>query len=117
MSEYFDTNAAKDSLVKREKEKLKKNENDRQIQLTKIIEILKDEFIDQQVEVFLVGSITQPYKFRENSDIDIVLKNFKGDRFDAWSSIDRKIDRTIELILYEKCHFKEHVDQQGLKIL
>ncbi len=117
MNDNFDTDAAKKSLIKKQEEKLNLDEQVRQIELAKIIKILKEEFVNQAIEVFLVGSITQPYKFHKNSDIDIVLKNFKGDRFDTWSSIDRKIDRTIELILYKKCHFKDHIDQHGLKVL
>lgn len=117
MNQEFDKQNAKEFLIQKERKEKEKNEKERKILLKKITEILKKEFANQNVEVFLVGSITQPNKFNRKSDIDIVLKNFKGDRFDVWPRIEREIERNIEMILYEKCHFKEFIDQEGLKVV
>ena len=117
MSSQFDESAAKEFLFEKAKVEKESLEKERQALQKKVITILKDEFSSQDVEVFLVGSLIQQYKFTARSDVDIVLKNFKGDRFDVWTLLEERIGRNVEVILYEKCHFKDHVDQYGLKVL
>ena len=78
---------------------------------------IKKRFINTTVEVFLVGSVIQPYMFHPHSDIDIVVKNFKGDRFDLWTQLEMLIKRNIEVIIFENCHFQEHVIKSGYKVL
>ncbi|MGA8164079.1 MAG: hypothetical protein WB791_03520 [Waddliaceae bacterium] len=113
----FDKHRAKEFLQKKEQKRKEASENERKILLEQIIFFLKDEFSHTNVEVFLVGSITQPYRFHRRSDLDIVLKNFTGDRFEIWTKIEGKIKRNVEVILYENCHFKEHVENEGLRVL
>ena len=117
MDKEFDKKSAKEFLSQKNQKEKKHNEKVRQDLLKKIISVLKDELSGKDVEVFLVGSIIQPYKFTNRSDIDIVLKNFKGDRFDIWTRIESQIKRNIEVILYEKCNFKEYVEKEGLRVL
>lgn len=113
----FDYEEAKKNLAHLDEEKQKANEQTRQDFLTKVISILKEEFKSSNVEVFLVGSITRPFSFTPNSDVDIVLKNFHEDRFDIWTKLERKMERQVEIILFEKCHFQEFVLSQGLKVV
>ena len=113
----FDKDGAKEFLFQKEQNEKEDNEKQRQNLLNKVISILKDEFSGQNIEIFLVGSITKPYSFGKKSDIDIILKNFKGDRFELWSLLESKIGQNIEVILYEKCHFKDHIEKEGLKVL
>lgn len=117
MAKKFDSHQAKKFLEKREGQKKEKNEEERKEILQKIIQILKEELQGSPVEVFLVGSIVRPFSFSEHSDVDIVLKNFKGDRFDFWTKIEGKISRSIEIILFEKCHFQEFVIKEGIRVL
>lgn len=117
MSAHFDRQEAKKFLFEkyeREKEQL---EEQRRAILEHVISVLRDEFKDSDVEVFLVGSILIPYKFTISSDVDIVLKNFKGDRFALWPKLEEKIERAIEIILYDKCQFQEFVITNGLKVV
>jgi len=117
MADNFDYEAAKKSLrLKEEKENAQKEE-DRLHFLQRVKTILKEEFNGTGVEVYLVGSILQPSRFTSMSDIDIVLKNFHGDRFELWAKLDRKIGRTLEIIIFETCHFQDFVLKDGLKVV
>ncbi len=113
----FDRNEAKKFLFERAEKEKNKLEQERNLLLQQVMPILIDEFAGSGVEVFLVGSLVRPYCFTSNSDVDIVLKNFKGDRFDIWTRLEKKIDKNIEIILFETCQFKEFVATQGLKVV
>lgn len=113
----FDSEGARKFLLEKEAREKEERERVRQELLAKVISVLKTEFQGSAVEVFLVGSITRPYSFSPHSDIDIVLKNFKGDRFDLWAKLDRQFDRNVEIILFETCHFQDFVLKEGLRVL
>lgn len=117
MSHAFDSAKAKKNLAEKESQKREELELERQKVMERTITLLQNYFRGKDVEVILVGSVIQPGKFTQQSDVDIVLKNFQGNRFDIWPDLERKIDRKIEIILYENCGFKDHVDQHGYKVI
>ena len=117
MDDSFDVQEARRHLREREKLEKEKREKDRKELLERVITHLQSLFSDMDVEVYLVGSITRPYRFTKQSDIDIVVKNFSGDLFALWAKIEEKVERSVEVILYEKCHFKQHVESEGLKVI
>lgn len=117
MSKEFDFEQAKDYLANQEQNRLELLETERKRTFKSAVDVLKNYFKNSSVQVYLIGSVTQPGKFSENSDVDIVLKNFTGDRFDIWGDIERSINRKIEIILYENSSFKDHIDQTGFKVL
>ncbi len=117
MKEKFNSDEAKAFLLaKEEKEKMQREEV-RKTVLQKVISTLVDEFKGSNVEIYLIGSILRPFSFSPSSDVDIVLKNYKGDRFELWSKLERKIERKVEIIYFEKCHFQEYVLKDGLKVI
>jgi len=85
--------------------------------LSSVKEKFRDILPDSGIEVYLIGSIIRPYHFSEYSDIDIVLKNFKGDIYEIQKEIESQTDRDVDLIIYERSTFKELIDQYGEKIL
>ena len=113
---FDDKEAKKFLLAKEEKEKALQEQN-RLAVLEKVILTLKEEFQGSTVEVYLIGSVTQPFRFSANSDIDIVLKNYPGDRFEFWAKLEGKLDRRVEIIVFETCHFQDFVLKQGLKVV
>ena len=117
MNEPFDEDEARRFLINRNTTEIEKREQERKTVLAHAIESLKSFFSGSAVEVYLVGSITQPYKFHSRSDVDIVLKNFKGDRFEVWTKMEDLIKRNVEIIRFENCHFQEHVLKEGYKVL
>lgn len=100
---------------KEEKEK-EQREEERLHLLQKSKNILVEEFKGTDVEVYLVGSILKQSQFSSRSDIDIVLKNFHGDRFEIWSRLEHKIGRTVEIIVFETCRFQDFILKEGLKV-
>lgn len=113
----FDVNAARKFLREREEKEKARFEEMRKNVLEKTVAVLKQEFQGSSVEVYLVGSIIQPLQFSDRSDIDIVLKNYQGNLFDIWSKLQQKLDQTIEVILFETCHFQEYILKYGQKVI
>lgn len=99
------------------KNKRRRREEERQELLQKVSLILKQEFKESNVEVYLIGSIIQPFRFSSRSDVDIVLKNYKEDRFDFWTRLESKIGRKVEIIPFETCRFQEFVLKEGIKVV
>lgn len=117
MESEFDRKEAKKFLLGREQKEDQKREEERLSLLQRAISVLKDQFSGSGTQVFLVGSILRPRQFNAASDIDIVLKNFKGDRFQIWGQLEELLQRDIEIIIFEQCHFKEFIEKEGLKVV
>lgn len=117
MDKKFDKQQAKQNLESRELLEKEWLEKERITLLKTVVDSLKNIFSQSEVEVYLVGSVTQPYKFHARSDVDVVVKNFKGDRFDLWTKLEGMIQRNVEIIIFENCHFQEHVIKNGYKVL
>ena len=117
MDKSFDADAAKRFLEKRESEEKEKGERDRLAVLALAIDALKKLFANTNVEVYLVGSVIRPHAFHGQSDVDVVLKNFKGDRFEVWTELEKMIARTVEVIIFENCHFQDYILRDGHKVL
>ncbi|MBM3197650.1 MAG: hypothetical protein FJZ58_00145 [Chlamydiae bacterium] len=116
MDKDFSIEKAKKFLASQEKDLEEQKELKRLAALELAISVLKSMFSHTPVEVYLVGSITRPLAFHAGSDVDIVVKNFKGDRFELWTQLESKLQRTVEVILFENCLFQEHVITQGLRV-
>lgn len=117
MDKNFNIDEARDFLEIRESEEREKREIERQSTLKVVIDSLKKIFSDTPIEVYLVGSVVQPYKFQPFSDVDVVLRKFQGDRFLVWTQLETLIKRNVEVIIFENCHFQEHVLKNGYKVL
>jgi predicted nucleotidyltransferase len=112
----FNVEEARNFLRKRERAKKNYLEEERKKILQQTISALQDFFKDSEIEVYLVGSILQPYQFTPRSDIDIVVKNFRGDRFELWSQLENLCGREIDLVLFEKCDFKAYILKYRYKV-
>jgi hypothetical protein len=117
MQDPFDPEAAKKFLTEREELQKTEQETFRQLLLEKVTAILQAELQGSLTEAYLIGSVIQPFAFTIRSDVDIVLKNFHGDRFDFWTKMEEKIKHKVEIILFEQCHFQEFILQKGFKIV
>ncbi len=117
MKKQFDRQEAKKFLLAREEKEKQQQEDSRQRILQHAISVLQKKFIESEVQVYLVGSVLRAYDFNTTSDIDIVIRNFKGDRFQLWSELENLLERSVEIIQFETCHFKEFVEKEGLKVV
>lgn len=115
MNNKFDSEEAKNFLIAKEEREKQQKEEERNSLLQKVILILEKEFKGSSVEVYLIGSILKPFGFSSHSDVDIVLKNYKEDRFDFWAKLERKLSRKVQIILFEACSFQEFVLKEGFK--
>ncbi len=86
-------------------------------ELKKSITILK-QFLKSypDLHMYLFGSITQSGQFTKNSDIDIAIDNFKGSRLDIYLELEELFSRKIDLIILEKCTFRDDIVNRGIKI-
>ena len=75
-------------LSKRDKAQRARLEAKRKDILKNVIAVLAATFANTNTEVYIIGSLIEPYKFKENSDIDIVVKNYQGDHFLLWSKLE-----------------------------
>ncbi len=116
-SQEFDPEEAKKFLKEREEKIKDRQDTERKQLLEKVILILKEELKNTSLEVFLVGSITRPFSFTSRSDVDIVLKSFHGDRFDLCARLEKKIGRSVEIIIFETCGFQEFILKEGFKVI
>ncbi len=117
MKEEFNCEEARRFLLAREEIEKSQKELVRKQVLQKVMTIIQNEFKGSEVEVYLVGSITKPQAFSSHSDVDVVLKNYRGDRFDFWVKLEAEIGREVEVILFERCRFQEFVIKEGLKVV
>lgn len=117
MANPFDPDIAKNHLEAGESQERERREGERIATLALVVDRLKAFEFSKEVELYLVGSITQPYQFYPHSDIDIVIRNFQGDRFALWTELEAIIHRKVEIILFEKCSFKDHVLKRGYRVI
>lgn len=116
MNKKFDSEEAKKFLLAKEEKEKQHREQERTALLEKVISILAQEFKGTSVEVYLIGSILKPFGFSSRSDVDVVLKNYKEDRFEFWAKLERKLNRKVEIIPFETCPFQEFVLKEGFKV-
>jgi predicted nucleotidyltransferase len=117
MSEsQFDENASRENLKRKEIANRAGSEELRRKLLSTTMDILHKEIDQKGTEIWLIGSILKPNGFTKRSDIDIVVKNYKGDRFDLWTLLESKIDHEIEIIRFEECDFQDDILKYGLKV-
>ena len=67
-------------------------------------------------EAYLFGSIVLEGRFGRNSDIDIgVLGLNKYDYYEFVGEISDLLDKHVDVVLLEECHFAHFIKEKGLK--
>ena len=82
-------------------------------------EVLKSRFGARRVLLF--GSLSQPYWFREDSDVDLAVEGLKSgkDYWEAWEAIEEMIsDRLVDLIEIETAgeFLKQTIQRYGFEL-
>ena len=66
-------------------------------------------------EAYLFGSITQPHRFFEKSDIDIAFVGLKDeDFFPALVYLSRSLKRDVDIVQLEKHRLREKIIKEGI---
>ena len=67
-------------------------------------------------EAYLFGSIVQEGRFGRNSDIDIALLGLKKfDYYEFIGEISDLLNKRVDVVLLEECHFAQFIEEKGLK--
>ena len=67
-------------------------------------------------EVYLFGSVAQKGKFRRNSDIDIAVQGLdKLEHYAFIGEISDLLNKRVDVILLEECHFADSIKERGIK--
>jgi predicted nucleotidyltransferase len=67
--------------------------------------------------VYLFGSVARQGSFNQQSDIDIAVENFPGNRLDLYSQLSAIIPHNIDIVILEKCHFADRIKSDGVQII
>jgi len=109
----FSTHLLDEALVckRREREALR-----RRI-LTQVLSALDE--LSQEIpffEAYLFGSVAKSHKFREDSDVDVVILGLPDEYFfRAMAFLSARLGRDVDLIQLEVCPFAEKVKREGIK--
>lgn len=80
----------------------------------KALERLSEEVSFEDVYIF--GSLTEPYKFGEYSDVDIAFKGLDRDGlFYAVSFLSGHLNREVNGVHMEDIHFKDKILKEGIR--
>ncbi|MDX2241196.1 MAG: nucleotidyltransferase domain-containing protein [Leptolyngbyaceae cyanobacterium bins.302] len=92
------------------------SEHDRQHLLQAAIVWLHHHAIDFGFEQgYLFGSVTQPGRFSPDSDIDLAIDSLnQGDPFGLGSYLSLHLDREVDVVPLDRCHFADKIRQTGI---
>jgi predicted nucleotidyltransferase len=93
------------------------NEKERQKLLQKVIEWLDKHGLPYGIQTaYIFGSLTQPQRFHQNSDIDIAVEQINLDDFFAVIGfVSEATGRDVDVIELNKCHFGDRIRQTGIR--
>jgi hypothetical protein len=67
-------------------------------------------------EAYLFGSIVLEGRFRRNSDIDIAVLGLKKfDYYEFIGEISDLLNKRVDVVLLEECHFAQSIKEKGQK--
>lgn len=65
---------------------------------------------------YLFGSMTQPDKFSQFSDLDLALNSLsQGEPFGLISHLSTFLDREVDLVPLDQCHFAHKIQREGVR--
>lgn len=112
-TERFSTHLLARTLIKEREEK----EQERQMQLAtsfKALNALSRRISFEQAYIF--GSLAQPHRFFEDSDVDIAFVGLKDqDFFQTIAFLSRELDREVDVLQLEDHPLWDKVIQEGIR--
>lgn len=103
-------------LDKALKEKRLRLEQQRQTLLKKTLYWLDEFGLKYGIKkAYIFGSVTQPYKFHSQSDIDIAVEEINAkDFFSVIGFISEALVRDVDVVQMNQCHFAHRIREQGI---
>lgn len=105
------------NLIRKEAEQKDSLEQERQKLLDLTRNVLREKFEGTSVTIFLVGSVVRPGQFREDSDIDIILKGFEGNMLGLARELQEILGREVEIYPYDGSGYQEGLIRNGLRVI
>ncbi len=112
-----DIERIRDFLDRRARKLRNKREEPRFLILERAKLAIAEVFPGSGEEVYLIGSVARPFHFYSFSDVDIAVKKFPGDILEIQARLEILLDRDVDMIVYEKSRFKEHIDRYGVRVI
>ena len=102
-----------DARLAREKEQ---NERERQQLLPLALAWLQVHGLDYGISRgYLFGSVTQPGRFTQSSDIDIAVDTWEtGNIFGLMGYLSLYLNRDVDVIPLDQCHFADKIRRLGM---
>jgi hypothetical protein len=102
-----------DQLIQQQRDR---NERERLRLLQKVQQWLDQYGSEYGIQkAFIFGSATRPGHFHNDSDVDIAVEQIDGDRyFSAISYLSTHLERHVDLIELNKCHFEHRIRETGI---
>lgn len=93
------------------------NERERRRLLQNMMTWLNDHGSQYGIQsAYMFGSLIQPQRFHENSDIDIAVEQINpGDFFAVISLISEAMGREVDVIELGQCPFRDRIRQTGIQ--
>ncbi len=67
-------------------------------------------------KAFIFGSLTEPFKFRKNSDVDIAFKGLDKDSlFYVVGFLSSHLERDVNVVHIEDVHFRDKIIRDGIE--
>ena len=67
-------------------------------------------------EAILFGSVVRPGRFDERSDVDVAVSDLEPrDFFALMGHLEEGLERDVDLVLIDTCHFADWIRRTGLK--
>ena len=100
-------------LQQRDEETARRREDLRRKTLSQLLSLLERMLPGQEVWVF--GSVIRPGAFRENSDVDLALREEPAgiSRYRLQSLLEEALGRPIDIILLPESRFAETILMEG----
>lgn len=109
----FDTHLL-DAAIARQRAR---REQDRQQLLAEVMRLM-DELGPRHgiSQAYIFGSLVRPGSFHEQSDVDIAVEEIAAaDFFDFMSALSMALEREVDLVELDKCHFAHRIRSDGIK--
>ena len=113
MTEHFSTHLLDRALA----EKRERRERQRQERLTAVLHALDELFHEVSFEeVYVFGSLAKPYRYFDESDIDIACIGLRNeDYFRAVASLSRKLDAEVDVVQLEEHPLRKKIIREGIR--
>ncbi len=107
----FDTSLLDRILIERQQQR----ERERQQVLQQVLAWLQTSGVCYGIEsAYLFGSVTQPGRFHENSDVDLGVEAINPVRqIDAIADLSMALLRDVDIVDLRRCHFAHRIREQG----